>query len=420
MEVVSVGEGGTTVRRNRRLIVGRTTIHGRTFVVPPPIDLGSFLALVLYALGGDASSGLRDGDSYATRDVGGRAPDDFLKALAVICVTEAENIVRRHVARGYRETTLKDRGPRGRPLWVPDFGRHPSEGITCRSHEMTSNVLCNRLVSAGLHAAEAILEGTRVAERASNQRFIWETLAEHTVVTREDFARQRRHVTRLTSHYDRALAVAEVLVLGTISTQVFSGDEAIVPHFEFSLPVLFEKALVRLLIEAVGSRNCEVRFKEGDRDALVAGDRRTTYRKVEPDITLWRDGVPIAVVDAKFKPRYMEANETGYVSADNRVSPDDIYQLFFYQSRLQIAHGLKKPPRAWIVVPANGEAPGPNAAWRNVCWASDDLGESIGLTLESVDLRVLAECARSGVCGSVVKAAAPRLVDQILDLLDGA
>jgi hypothetical protein len=416
VDVVTQVPGGTVFRRNRRLRVGRTTVRGTTFVVPPPLKVECFLSLVLYALGTEFGTGLREGSSNAGRDAPETTPDQFLQALAIVCTAESEMILRGHVARGYVERSERERVLRGRPVWGADFGRHPAQGLSCRTHALSADVLHNRLLLAGLIVARAILDGTRLVERVNNQIFIWRSLVEPKPVEANDFAVARARNTRLTQHYSRALAVAEILVRGSIGSNLFDDARGLVPHFEFSLPSLFERALVRMLAVLAAPYGVEVRFKESDRDALLNGDLSKPYRKVEPDITLWKRGVPIAVVDAKFKPRYFEADESGFVAADNRVSPEDLYQLFFYQARLQASFRLPAPPAAWIVAPDAKVGPGPSDRWRRIVWAGADDASPTGLTLDAVDLDALATAVQAGDFEQVARIAAPRFSDELVAL----
>ena len=115
---------------------------------------------------------------------------------------------------------------------------------------------------------------------------------------------------------------------------------------EFDFARLFERVVARLLQELGAANGLELRLNTRDRQALEYLDGRT-YRAVEPDITVWRDGSPVAVVDAKFKPRYVGGVD-GQVS---KVTSADIYQLLFYQSRLHAQHPDGRVPLGIIVSP---------------------------------------------------------------------
>jgi hypothetical protein len=417
-DVVQETSAGTTIRRNRRLIVGRSAADGYTVVVPPPMSSEHFVALVVFALGGDLSGVFRHTASPTSRTPGEESPDEFLRILAALCVQEAESIVRRHIAKSYIDVVRREALVRGRPLWAPDFGRHPVEGLTCRVQELSTDNLYNRLVLAGLQVARRMLDRSAFQERANNQVFIWRSLAEPAPVRLDEFERAHRRTNRLTSHYCPALALSHALVSGCGPADLFDGTGMPAPHFEFSLPDLFEQVLARLLRPLAQRFGAEVRFKEKDRDALVDGAGRT-YREVEPDISIWLAGKPVAVLDAKFKPRYMEALPDGTVATSSRVTNEDIYQLLFYQSRLQRAYATATAPSAWIVAPRIGAPTPPCMDATTIRWCAEGGEEETRLRVEGIDLDVLTNVLLEGRVDYALVEAAPGLARDLTPVLAG-
>jgi hypothetical protein len=95
-----------------------------------------------------------------------------------------------------------------------------------------------------------------------------------------------------------------------------------------------------------------VKPQQPDRGALIDrdGDR---YRQVRPDIVVYRDDIPVAVIDAKYK-EYWKGSTPDRLPL-RRIDNADLYQLFFYSQRLQLRYGLPRPPKAIIVSPLPAE-----------------------------------------------------------------
>jgi hypothetical protein len=73
------------------------------------------------------------------------------------------------------------------------------------------------------------------------------------------------------------------------------------------------------------------------------------YASVRPDIEVWRGEKPIGVIDAKYKSYWMAADDT--LKPLKKISNEDLYQLFFYQQRMQHKYNLTRSPFAIIMSP---------------------------------------------------------------------
>jgi 5-methylcytosine-specific restriction endonuclease McrBC regulatory subunit McrC len=160
-----------------------------------------------------------------------------------------------------------------------------------------------------------------------------------------DFDIARREIDALTVHYRPALELARSLVL-QLDPDLFDAGPGRMVGFELDMPRLFE-AFVHRLIEAA-LPDCRVVSQTVDGEAFI-DDWGKTYRTIRPDTVVFDEEAPLAVFDAKYKPRYLRDGK--------KVSTADLYQLFFYQSRLRERGGLKEPPIAAIVAPSFGTSP---------------------------------------------------------------
>ena len=146
---------------------------------------------------------------------------------------------------------------------------------------------------------------------------------------------------------------------------------------------------------AAASVHLETRTQHNRGDALVDAEG-DTYRRVRPDVVLFRGGVPVGVLDAKYKARYTVYRESAY-----RISSADIYQLFFYSERIARLYHLPTAIPGFIVAPtlnlADPEVP---RTRRTVFWESIASGSPrTSLTVLPIDV--------SGVADAVLRGADP-------------
>jgi hypothetical protein len=104
--------------------------------------------------------------------------------------------------------------------------------------------------------------------------------------------------------------------------------------------------------------------------------------------------VPVGVIDAKFKPRYINRRKPSSNEPEAKVTNADIYQLFFYQTRLQVLHGLAVPPRAAIVAPLLGDFGIADASRRKIRYSEVSSGRGSASTLSVLPI-ALAPVLRS-------------------------
>jgi McrBC 5-methylcytosine restriction system component len=327
-DIVASTPGQVTIRRNRRHVVGRWSAGGWTLSVPPAFDARLLLLLVLYSYRLDLNLAKRGKVEVLLE----RASelDLFLQMIAAVLVAETEEIVATHIAQAYEQHAERSHNPKGRILWRKDFGRHPGDGVSHTHPLKTTDNAVNRLVLAGIRVATTVLGGTTVSGDANRQAFVWRELASATRPRPIDFDRATLRLDRLTEHYRTALLLSRALVLGLTPPDYFADTgDARLPAMQFSLPLIFERFLERLLSE-VGATNprLDVRAQVPDRRALV-DEVGATYREVRPDLELYIDAAPALVVDAKFKPQYASGDGSA-----RKMSNADIYQLLFYQARM--------------------------------------------------------------------------------------
>ncbi len=371
VDVVGGDARRVLVRRSKRLTVGRFSVGTYDIVVAPPFNPSVFVQFLLYALRIDLSRYASEVTSGV--NVESSRGDIFLVLMAALLVAEVEGLLHGHVSKSYVRADRRVGNLQGRIRWERNFGRHPAVGWECTVHEQVTDDPLNQLILAGLSAAVELLSGTEQSSGATTQLSIWRQLASMTIPSPADFENAARRVSRLTEHYRPALALARALTLGLAPADLVSDGVTGLNNLEFSLPSLYENFLMRLLTPCAARLGLELDFKHRYFEALTDADG-APYRRVEPDIVVLKGGRPVGVVDAKFKPRYVNPAPANVALPEAQVTNEDIYQLFFYQSRLQSLGKLQQLPRAVILAPLFGGQASSSIAKRTVMWSDRGSG----------------------------------------------
>lgn len=409
IEVVGSDARGTYVRGSKRLFVGRIALGQYDIVAPPPFEPEVLVSLILYTAGFDLSRYVKEEVSGVTTD--GRRGDHFLRLLAALMISLSEGLVRGHIAKGYVRGNVLVTGLRGNIKWSQNFGKHPSDGWYCEVFEQTTNELLNGLILAGLTASQSILTGTSRATAAATQVFIWRQITEAAIPASSSFELASRRLSRLTEPYRPILALSKALTLGLSPRELNSSGDTGLNHLEFSVPLLYELFLVKILKACVRDLGLTIDFKGSDRVALVDADG-DTYREIEPDIVVLRQGIPVGVIDAKFKPRYVDSRLAPSIY---KVTSADIYQLFFYQSRLQSRAQTSFLPRAVILAPSFANQPLQAVEKRKVIWSDSASSnqERPALLVLAVEMDRALEMLRSSGEVEVARACMPEVFDEL-------
>jgi len=320
---------------------GLTTLAGRLIYLEPPIDEFSFLALIAAARGLDKV--FRDSERLPTRLVGERA-DTILQLLAALLIAQAERCVHRHIAQGYVTRSERLSILRGQPSFIRP--QPPDGRWQCLYRTKETDILLNRLVLAGVEAASRWLRGTALERRNRMQRFIWRDIASLSLPERHHFATARRALTRQTDHYGPALNLAEMLLFGLNASQRPQPATETLPLPLFDLNLLFEQFVAAVTRRLAASLGVTVDTQQHDYQALLDA-KNDTYRPIRPDLVIRQGAIPIAVLDSKFKPQYM--NYKG--GTKHRVRTGDIYQVLFYAERTRRRANRAAAVPAAIVAP---------------------------------------------------------------------
>lgn len=401
--------GNQVVIRRRPYLVGSVSFAGRLIVTPSVVPLRTFLGMVQLAYGVVVPMS----DALGMDE--NRTPDLLRAALGASLVQAVELAGKRHIEKVYvaKEESLDV--VRGRPLWHRQLGAPPAQ-VVCRYELQTTDSLLNRLLLAGLLAARRLQPRGPLRRRADRQVFTWTGLAARpTVVTREDFRRATAGLNRQTDHYKSALALAEALLLGHGSPSESGERGYAMPTY--NLATMFERIVELLTRSTASDFKLLVRAQHTRDDALVDAED-DIYRRVRPDLVIYRAGKPVAVVDAKFKPQYLTGTPRPPMSS--RVALADAYQLFFYAERLRRLYGLTGPVPAFIVAPSLAPEDVPPLRRRSVRWGEEGRPDRIGLQVLALPLVEVVDSLLVGRPLTEAVDAAPELATAIAGLVPAA
>jgi 5-methylcytosine-specific restriction endonuclease McrBC regulatory subunit McrC len=380
--------GVLRVARKAPHLVGRVVVANTVFSVLPDIGPRQFVDMLLYSAGLDLSRFVdRERASVSAHEE--RGDDDFLILLAHLMVSVTASLAKGYLAKTYESKSELIQTVRGKPNWSRNFGRHPATGLICDYKEIQQDNLLNQLVLAGLEAATSILKQRETAHDTSVV-FAWRSLCRAMRPTPTAFDLATKKLNRLTENYRPALTIARVILFGFTADNMFEAGQADLQCMQFDVSLMFERFLVRILRDHYRQSTIVVREQKDDGRAMVDGWSRT-YRSVRPDILLRKGASTIAVLDAKYKPRYVE-------TPPSKVTSEDLYQMFFYANRAKAQAAEKL--RVGILAPQIGRtevAPAPEDLI--VRWTRPG-EDSLDLDILPVELVAILEQLSDGVSAS--------------------
>lgn len=304
--------------------VGVIHLDGLDLVVRPKIEMDRLLFILSYALGNIQWQGPL-----------GLAGSDLTEAVVHAFVAHMTQALRRGLPYSYRaveETSLTVRGR----LRVSDQVRRwytiaPPVEITYDDFTVDNDV--NRLLLA---ATERLLRSRLRSERSrTGLRGILARLEGVTLVAFDPRRVPAVSFNRLNARFRTAVELARFIIMST-SVELGIGH---VPGTAFLVDMnkAFEDFLVVALREALGLSDREL--VQGARGRAIYLDEERQVR-LEPDISIWRDGYPVFIGDAKYKRTVLQDSPNA-----------DIYQTVAYA----IATNL---PGALLIYAAGEGEPG--------------------------------------------------------------
>ncbi|MFJ7228467.1 McrC family protein [Streptomyces tendae] len=283
-----------------------------TVRVAPKVPIARLFFLLGYSL--DPQGGWRDGE------VGVAEHRDLLPALAHAVERQVDRALRQGLLQGYRHTEESSLVVRGRIREAEQIRRRfgATLPVEVAYDEFTTDIEENRVLRT---AVERLLRlpgvPGDVRRRLLHQRA---RLADVTPVVRVQEL-PGWQPTRLNARYHHALRLAQVCLRGASAEHPPGGLR--IDGFLFDMNQLFEDFVTVALREAVrgGGRTCRLQDSHHLDEASAI--------RMRPDFVLYgADGIPCAVVDAKYKAE----RRGGYPDAD-------LYQMLAYCTALGLREG---------------------------------------------------------------------------------
>jgi 5-methylcytosine-specific restriction enzyme subunit McrC len=290
--------------------VGAARIGDLEVHVAPKVRISRLLFLLGYA---------QHGTAWRNETVQLEEAADLVAAFAQTLWRQTQRAIHQGLLPGYVVLEETSYVLRGRLRETEQLHRHHGLAIPLeiRHDEFTVDIPENRIL---LTACERMLRVPGLdGESTRMLRHVLRDFADVTPLDRRD-AIPAWQPTQLNARYHTALRIAE-LVLRATSVEHGPGGVA-VNGFLLDMPKLFEDFLTLALREALAPYGGQVR--DQDRHHLDEGQRVV----LKPDLVWHRDGVPIGVIDAKYKAE----KPAGYPNAD-------LYQLLAYCTVLGLPRG---------------------------------------------------------------------------------
>jgi 5-methylcytosine-specific restriction enzyme subunit McrC len=309
--------------------VGVSVGRGWELRVHPRIPIPKLLFLLAYAQ--DQRGWRADPASFGVER-------DLLSAVANGFSVHALRALERGLLRSY--VTLEERrfDLRGRLRFAEQIARSPGlpTPLEVAFDEYTADVAENRLLKS---ATELLLRLPRLPAPSLARLHRVDALLDEVRIVRDPRQFEIPRITRLNARYEPALVLAK-LILTHSSITALSGHVSSA-SFIFDMNRVFEDFVSTALREALRRHGGDVRFQASSH--LDADPQPSLL--IRPDITWWRDGRCLAVVDAKYK------------SIANASMPNaDAYQMLAYciahrQRRgfLIYAHDAGERPRVHTI-----------------------------------------------------------------------
>jgi hypothetical protein len=390
--------------------VGVIQTHGLRVQVRPALASSQMLALIRYAFAGNVPLQFLRSFAAVNWETG------FENLLCWLLCAEAQEIERIGISRNYQERREPLTFIRGRPLWPENFPWRGAKAreLTCRYHRLTYDNADNRLLLAGLKSAWRLATKEAIKRRPFQHRKRFGDLAAEVSPEPAQFIQAAQRYTRLTEHYRAAHSLSAMLLYSLRPESLYEGGEHLVFGIVLDMADLFERFIAQLMQDILEPFGFRLVPQSPDRAALLDAAGHP-YSSVRPDLLIYHSQVVRGVIDAKYKPYWPAAQNNS--SPARKIANADLYQLFFYQQRLQRKFNLPAPPAAVIAspLPEEDEMQGNTVIadrFRRVVWqAGQETAGDVRLLLIPVTkfLRLLLQGERPG--DIIVKIGLDRLRD---------
>jgi len=275
-------------------------------------------------------------------DIGGvsDAPGNPIEILIGEIAQDILNGLREGIPRRYEDQDLETTEVRGRI----DFGRLSTRLPATKTLIPTRHALLSidhRLSRMIKWVAQTLLMLTRSARTEEKLLSILAVLRDIDLARFSNSDLQSLTLSRFEMRWERTLTIAHLLRQGRSLNPTTAGYLSGIT-LVFKLHTLFERCLRRLLPAALQSPDLSVTHNTKRLFMLHSSHRDEAVVPLRPDFVYRRNGVPIAIADAKWK--LLKESTKGY-----GIDAGDLYQAHAYMSRYRVCDTLLLFPKTrWM------------------------------------------------------------------------
>lgn len=312
--------------------VGSIRLGDLQVVITPKIDYDVLATLFRYAYGLHELRPFRDVRQSLSEST-------FQDLLIEQLGAEVANLVARGIHRKYVPIKKRLATPRGRidlATIVRDSG-NMTASIPCLHYPRLEDNILNRALLAGARFAAWLTSNRLLRSRLLKMASQFDAVVATVPLDGSLLAHARRSLNRLTSAYEPACTLIELLYGGTgIAWKENERAPLRLPGFLFDMNRFFEALATRFLSENLRGYTVRAQHKLGGMMAYSA-DHNPLHRRSptpRPDIAILRGGSIFKLLDAKYRDLW-----------ENPLPREMLYQLAIY------ALSQPKPGEAVIVYP---------------------------------------------------------------------
>lgn len=241
----------------------------------------------------------------------------ILNQLIDIFITEINKIKNIGLSKKYTSNNENLKYLKGRL----DFNKHISKNIVqikfyCKYNEMTYLTDENILLSIALN-------------KIINSTYITNIQKSKIITLKNQFSTLLNNINyngiinkfkynknKLNSHYDVAIAIAEMFMKGSLYSSLKDGDN-IFCNFIVSTDILFERYIFLLIKEIIEGQFNELTIKEqvdiNRIEKISKENKNAGYLLMNPDIVIYKKEVPVLIIDTKYINLYGKTKLTNSV-----------------------------------------------------------------------------------------------------------
>ncbi len=249
----------------------------------------------------------------------------FFDAIGILFWNELRAVLDRGLHRGYVHTQAVEEQVRGR-INVQRQLQRPNPKPTDFAvdyDEFTTDTLLNQAVLAGARALIRLVGDADLTGRLRHEKQRLRQFTSPTPVSVEEVT--RIELSRLNNHYEMLLELTRTVLSREFFEDITAGENRALSLF-INMNDIFERVVERSFQAAAAELGGLEVEGQASIENIVEGPHAVSMR---PDVVVRRDGVPVTVVDAKWK--------TGSASSG------DVYQLTSYILALETCGALVYP-----------------------------------------------------------------------------